>query len=109
MTLADELRGIKPCITSPARYVSHDDPVEPSETVLISSEILEWANGAFTARDVANVFGVHVKTASACVARMSEKGILVCVGQEMQTGGRPMRVWRKAKNKAEAAAKRHFG
>ena len=110
MTLADELMGKRPLVNlSPGRIVSHDDEDYGNEPCCNAAQIIEWAGGEFTSRDVAQVFGVHIKTASAIVGRMWGNGQIKLVRVE-KSGGRPLRIWRVVKEREDRpAARKHFG
>jgi predicted ArsR family transcriptional regulator len=115
MNLADELMGIRPLVPlSRGRIVSHDDPPGQSEEQsCISEQVAEWAAQAkrFTSTDVARTLGIPVKTASACLGRLADKGLLEMVGEEPRPNGRPAKIWRVIPplTRVEAANRKHFG
>lgn len=109
MTLADELRGIRPHKILTGRVISNDDPVK-SFTVEI---FREWINTVddFTVEDVCLAFDCSSTRARLVIHRERDASrIERCGGRK--SGGRFQHVWRKKAepmNPVEKANRKFFG
>jgi hypothetical protein len=100
MTLAEELRGIKPRITSPGRFVSHDDP-EPKSPQYVTPRTLAfdaWIKdaGSFIAWDAMLALRLDRRQVRENTLRCIREGTLMIVGElpRRNGGGMPWKVFR---------------
>lgn len=114
MTLADELRGVKPRITVTGRVVIQPDedteafmPDIPRRTAL-----REWVKtaGRFTSFDAAEAVGIDRYNASQYLTDFQRGGLILKVGELPGTTGRKAFVYEPAPDDPVARANRkHFG
>lgn len=92
MTLADELRGIRPHITVTGRYVMtpDHDGVEFMPEIPRMTALREWVKtaGQFTSFDVGEALGINRYKASHYLCELHREGAVRKIGEMPSIGGR---------------------